>query len=117
MSQIFLHNLIVTARHGVHSLEKVTPQRFRISIDLDVTTPQAYISDNVDDTLSYSEVRQTIIEVTQNNSFDLIERLAQVIIDAILIDTRVNSVTVMIEKPDVYKDTIPGITVTQPRTH
>ena len=115
MSQIFLHNLIVTARHGVHAHEKVTPQRFRISINLDVTTPQAYISDNIDDTLSYSEVRQTIIDITQNNSFDLIERLAQVLIDAILINSRVNKVTVMIEKPDVYKDSIPGITVTQSR--
>ncbi|CAN5376576.1 hypothetical protein BH10PAT4_BH10PAT4_3560 [soil metagenome] len=115
MSLIFLHNLVVKAKHGIHAHEKMAPQRFRISIELDVNTPQAYVSDDINDTISYSQLRRTIIDVTQNNSFDLIERLAQVIIDAVLIDSRVNSVTLTIEKLDVYKDAVPGITVKQSR--
>jgi dihydroneopterin aldolase len=117
MSHVFLENLVVSAKHGVHDHEKINAQRFDISVNLDVTTPSAFHNDNVIDTISYSDLRQNIIDIAQDQSFNLIERLAQEIIDSILQDKRVNSVTVTIKKLDIYPDTVPGITVTQSRVN
>lgn len=115
MSQLFLKNLIVSATHGVHAHEKTTPQRFQISVTLDVDTPQAFESDNVADTVSYSEIRQKIIDITKNNSFNLLEKLANEIINSLMTDTRITTIKIRIEKLDIYPDVIPGISITRSR--
>lgn len=113
MSQLFLKDLIIEAKHGVHEYEKINPQRFSITVKLEVDTPKAFISDDIEDTVSYSDLRNTIIEITKNNSFELLERLAQVICDDILVDKRIKELTISIEKLDIYSDTVPGIRVTR----
>ncbi len=112
MSTIYIKNLVIEAKHGVHDYEKVNPQRFRIDLDLEVTTPEAFVSDDVNDTVSYSDIRQTVIDTVQDNTFDLIERLAQAIIDAISADKRINTITVSIQKLDIFPTGIPGIRIT-----
>jgi dihydroneopterin aldolase len=116
MSQLFLHNLIIEARHGIHPHEKEHAQRFSISLDLEVATPQAYASDDINDTVSYSWLRQTVIEIVGHNSFDLIEHLAKVMSESVLIDERIKRVTITIEKIDVYPSGVPGISITYPES-
>lgn len=113
MSQVFIRDLVIEAKHGIHAHEKIHKQRFNISLELEVNTPKAFESDNIDDTVSYSWLRQTIIDIADKNSFDLIERLAQVILDEILVDKRIKQATLSIEKIDVYPSGVPGIRVTQ----
>ena len=114
-STIYLKDLVVEAKHGVHAHEKVNAQRFSITLDLEVNTPEAFVNDDINNTVSYSWLRQTIINIVQQNSFDLIERLAQVILDGIFVDSRIQQATLSIEKLDVYPDTVPGIRVIQTR--
>ncbi len=112
MSFVCLKDLVVEGKHGVHEHEKVTPQRFNINLELEVNTPRAFISDDIDDTVSYSEIRRTIIQTVQDNTFDLIERLADEIIHALSADKRIKTISIAIEKLDVYTTGIPGIRVT-----
>ncbi len=114
-SVVYLKDLVIEAKHGIHPHEKVNAQRFNITLELEVNTPDAFLNDNIDDTVSYSWLRQTIIDVVQGNSFDLIERLAQVILDKIFVDNHIKQATLSIEKLDVYSDSIPGIRITQSR--
>jgi dihydroneopterin aldolase len=116
MSSIFLHNLVVEAKHGIHPHEKEKAQRFNISLDLEVDTLIAFESDNINDTISYSWLRQTVIQIVEKNSFNLIEHLAEVISKSVLIDERIVYLKISIEKLDVYPDGIPGISVTYPRS-
>jgi dihydroneopterin aldolase len=113
MSTVYIRDLVIEAKHGVHDREKVSAQRFNINLELDVDTPGAFTSDDVNDTVSYSELRQIIIDTVTNNTFDLIERLAQEIINNISADRRINTITVAIEKLDVYPSGVPGIRITQ----
>jgi dihydroneopterin aldolase len=109
MSVIYIKDLVVEAKHGVHQHEKDKPQRFVINLELTLDMTQAVASDDLADTLNYSELRQIIIDTTQNNSFNLIERLAQAIADAILTDHRIQKLSLTIDKPDVFKTGRPGI--------
>lgn len=115
MSKLFLNNLIVSAIHGVHDHEKTNSQRFRISLELEVDTPRAFETDNVADAVSYSEIRQQVIDITKNNTFNLLEKLAKEIIDSIMSDSRILSTQIKIEKLDIYADVIPGISLTKSR--
>jgi len=111
---IYLNDLIINAKHGVYDEEKVHAQRFKVDLELEVDNDAAFESDNVKDTIDYAYVRQTVINTVQNNSFDLIERLAQEISDQILvIDKRVLQVTVGVFKLDVFESGVPGVRVTR----
>lgn len=115
MSKMFIKNLIIEATHGVYDHEKTTPQNFIINLTLDVETPLAFTSDDVSDTVDYAKIRDDIIAITKNNSYNLIERLAEEIVARVLSDQRVKEVTISIDKPDAFESGVPGIQIT--RTH
>lgn len=109
MSVIYIKDLVVKARHGVHQAEKDKTQRFIINLELTVDLARAAATDDLADTLNYSELRHTIIDITQNNSFNLLERLAQTIADQLLTDQRIQKLSLSIDKPDVFKTGRPGV--------
>jgi len=111
VSVIRIKDLVVESKHGVHQKEKQHPQRFIFNVELTLDSAQAGISDDLADTLDYSGLRQTIIDTARNNSFDLIERLAREVADQILLDKRVRKAVISIDKPDVYENGTPGITL------
>jgi FolB domain-containing protein len=109
MSVIYIKDLVVKARHGVHQSEKDKTQRFIINLELTVDLSRAAATDDLTDTLNYSELRRVIIDITQNNSFNLLERLAGAIADQLLTDKRIQKLSLSIDKPDVFKTGRPGV--------
>lgn len=109
-SIIYIKDLVIEAKHGVHVREKQNSQRFSISVELTVDTKQAGESDDLADTINWSELRQTIISTVQDNTFNLMERLAMELANQILSDPRVERVVVLIDKLDAFPaGGIPGI--------
>jgi len=109
MSVIYIKDLIVEAKHGVHQREKTHAQRFSVSAELTIDTLKAAASDNLDDTINWSGLRTTIIDTVHNNSFNLIERLAQEIAQQILRDKRIQKLVLTIDKLDAFQSGVPGI--------
>ncbi|HEY5152606.1 MAG TPA: dihydroneopterin aldolase [Candidatus Saccharimonadales bacterium] len=109
MPIIYIKDLVAEGKHGVNPSEKQTAQRFRISLELTVDNAAAGQSDDLDDTLDWSGLRHMVIDTVQNNSFNLVERLAQVIADRILADKRVQKLVLSIDKPDAFANGVPGI--------
>jgi FolB domain-containing protein len=106
---VYIKDLLVEAKHGVHEREKTNSQPFNFTVELTLDSSRAAVSDDLADTLNYTELRQTIINIAQNNSFNLLERLAQEIADQLLQDRRVQKVMITIDKPAVFKDSTPGV--------
>lgn len=76
MNAINIKGLSVTARHGVLPEEKVNAQPFVFDISICCDTSAAALSDDVHDTVNYAEVCQLVTTFCENNSFNLIEKLA-----------------------------------------
>jgi dihydroneopterin aldolase len=112
MTEVFIKDLVVTGVHGVNPDEKVNPQRFKISLRLTIDLQKAGQSDNLDDTLDWSLLRKKVISIVQDNSFNLIERLAHEIATELLKDKRVQGLKLSIEKLDAFETGIPGIELT-----
>lgn len=111
MLVVRLQELIIEARHGIHPREREQAQRFVFNIELTLGSERSTTSDDLADTLDYSALRRLVTQTAQNNSYNLIERLAQEVADRILDDKRVQKVTVAIDKPDVYDNGRPGVTL------
>jgi dihydroneopterin aldolase len=109
MSVIYIRDLVIEAKHGYRQEEKDNAQRFKINVELTIDTAKAGRSDDLADTLNWSGLRDTIVNTVQNNSFDLMERLAQELVSQILKDGRVQKLVVSIDKPDAFSSGVPGI--------
>lgn len=106
---IFIKDLVVSGKHGVHEHEKRTPQRFRITVELDLADGRAPTSDRLEDTLDWSRLRDDIVRIVEEDTYELVERLAREIADAILADERVIGTVVTIDKLDAFASGIPGV--------
>ena len=97
---ISVRNLKVYAYHGVLPEEKQQGQFFYLDIDLfgDFLIP--CLTDKVEDTVNYDEVCTCACKAMTEQSFDLIERAAQVVCDAILREfDKVSEVGITLKKP------------------
>ena len=86
------------ARHGVFAWEKETPQLFRLSLTMETDLMAAGESDNLADTVNYGEIYLQVKRLVEENTFDLIEKLAAEIASAVLGREQVSAVTVRVEK-------------------
>jgi 7,8-dihydroneopterin aldolase/epimerase/oxygenase len=99
--RVFVRDLEIVASVGVLEHEKRYEQRIIVSADLFVRDDYDGASDRLADVLDYSKVVDGIARLVQGEHVNLIETLAERIASQCLADTRVESVRVRIEKPDV----------------
>lgn len=101
MDKIYLNELAFYGYHGVLSEENKLGQKFIISLVLGLSTKKAGISDNVNDTVSYADVYETVKEIAEGKPFKLIEALAEKIATEVLVNyPLLNEVTVKLIKPN-----------------
>ena len=101
MDKISIKGLKLFAYHGVNPEEKENGQNFVIDLDYYVNIARACQLDTLDDTVSYAKVVKTIRRVFTAEKYDLIERAAQVIADAVLDEfDDIFKVEVTLKKPE-----------------
>lgn len=100
MDCIEIRRLEVFAKHGVLPEENMLGQKFLISVSLSVDTRKAGQTDNLEESVNYACVAERIKEITENNTFRLIERLAEVIARELLMEfPSAEQIEVEVEKP------------------
>lgn len=101
MDKISIKGLKLFAYHGVNPEEKENGQNFVIDLDYYVNIARACQMDTLDDTVSYAKVVKTIRRVFTAEKYDLIERAAQVIADAVLDEfDDIFKVEITLKKPE-----------------
>lgn len=115
MDEIKIRGLEVRACHGVHASEKVNGQSFLFDADLKVDFYAAAQKDDLNLTVSYSDVCNLLVKIAEGNVFNLIETLAYRCAFSVL-DTfsAVKSVALTVFKPEApikHKFKNVGVTV------
>jgi dihydroneopterin aldolase len=103
--RIFLREVLLNARIGVHDFEHQGAQRLVISVDLFVplalSTPQR---DKLNEVVDYDFVRSTIRTRLEQGHINLQETLVDDLARLLLEHPAAVAVRVSSEKPDVYAD-------------
>ncbi len=107
--KVYIKDLVIVGKHGVHEHEKESPQRFKVAVELTLTDTKATISDNLRDTADWSRLKADIIDIVEKKSYDLMERLAMEIAAKMLSDKRVAKAVVSIDKIDAFESGVPGV--------
>lgn len=98
MDKIVLPRIEVMACHGIEEWEKTTPQPFLISVELGLDLQQAAATGSIENTVHYGKLYASVKKLAEENSFDLIESLAQAIAELCLVNVGVETVCVTVEK-------------------
>ena len=101
---ILVRDLLLKCSIGIHEHEKLAPQRVRINIDMTVFECDGDPSDDIAQVVSYEDVITGVKRLLDAGHINLVETLAENIADLCLMDERVESARVRVEKLDVYAE-------------
>ena len=102
--RFILQGLEAQASIGIYDYERVAPQRIIIDAELCLYTTTEPLDDQIESTLNYDIIRETILEIVSAQHYDLQETLARKLFDALRLLNGVQSVRVRSSKPDAYDD-------------
>ena len=94
-----LTGLRVRGHHGVFDFERRDGQDFVVDADLELDTGPAAASDAVSDTVHYGELAEALAAVIAGDPVNLLERLAERLVEVCLADRRVRAATITVHKP------------------
>ncbi|MGN9910720.1 dihydroneopterin aldolase [Phytohabitans sp. LJ34] len=97
--RIALSGLRARGRHGVYDFERERGQDFVVDAVLEVDLAPAARSDDVADTVHYGELAERLVGVVGGEPVNLIETLAERLVEVCLADERVRAATVTVHKP------------------
>jgi dihydroneopterin aldolase len=89
---------------GIYDHERAAPQRVLIDAELLLSSVSEPTSDDIDDSLNYDVIRETIVKIVASRHFDLQETLARELFDALRMLDGVIGLRVLTAKPDAYPD-------------
>lgn len=99
--KITLKNIKIYAYHGVFEEEQIKGQNFYIDVEMFLSLRAADTSDDLEATVDYSGVFDVIQDVSKNNKFRLIEKLAGEISREILSRyKKIREIVVSVRKPE-----------------
>lgn len=99
MDTITIKGMHFYGYHGCLPEEQRTGQPFHIDAVLYADLSNAGASDDLKDTIDYSEVYHTVKAVVEGRMYQLIERLAAVIAEEVLAGFPVDAVCITVHKP------------------
>ena len=101
MDKITVKDLEVFANHGVYEQENFLGQKFVISAVLHTDTRMAGLTDNLENSINYGEVSHLIKKVVEENTWNLIEKIAEEVAHTILVtySNLVKQVDITVKKP------------------
>lgn len=98
--QIILKGIRLYGYHGVNPEEKQFGQPYILDLAADLDLTQPGISDQLDDTVSYTRMYRIAQSVIAGESRNLLESLAQTLADRLLAELPIAAIEVTVKKPD-----------------
>ena len=101
--KVLVRDLVLSARIGVYQHEKLGTQCVRINLEL-LATEHPAIKDELNNVVNYADLVEQVRAIVDEGHINLVETLADRIAQACLVDRRVQSAKVRVEKLDVFPE-------------
>ncbi|MBM4319065.1 MAG: dihydroneopterin aldolase [Deltaproteobacteria bacterium] len=82
--RILLQGIGFVGRHGVYPQEQLEGQPFEVDLEVARCCARAAATDRLEDTVDYAQLAGLVLEIGTGQSFQLLERLAGAISEAVL---------------------------------
>lgn len=102
---VFIRDFVTEANIGAYSHETEGKQRIRINVDMSVSEAGAGHGDELANVVCYDQVITGIRKILAAGHINLVETLAERIADLVLLDRRIISARVRVEKLEAVDQT------------
>jgi FolB domain-containing protein len=99
VNSLFIRDLKASCIIGVRPEERNRKQTVVVSLELYCTELPGRYSDDLEDTVDYSEMSKRVAALVEGSSYQLIEALAEAVTELCLSEERVVEAVVRVEKP------------------
>ncbi len=99
LDRIHIRDLRARCIVGINPDERVNKQDVVVNITLYADLRKAGQSDDIADTVDYKAVKKKVLALIESSTFLLVERLADAIAEACLVQAGVKRARVLVEKP------------------
>jgi dihydroneopterin aldolase len=108
---VFVRDMVLTASIGVYPHEHRDRQRVRINVDLAVDDETAQAgrivgSDELSRVVNYEKIVAAVRTIVGSGHTRLVETMAERIAEACLLDPRVRTARIRVEKLDIFADAV-----------
>ena len=103
LDRILITDLLLRCIVGINPDEREKKQDVIINITLYADLSAACSSDDIDDTVNYKKIKNSVVVLVEESSYFLVEKLAEMIARCCLGFERVAAVTVRVEKPGALR--------------
>ena len=103
LDKIHIRDLLQRSIIGIYDEERREKQDIIINITLHADLRAAGRSDRIEDTVDYKGIKQSVLALTEESTFYLVERLAEAIAQRCLEESLVQRVDVVIDKPHALR--------------
>lgn len=103
MATIRITNLRLRTIIGANDWERNIKQDVVINVTFEYDSSKAQTSDQLKDAVDYKDITKKIIQTVEKSNYELIEKLADVVLTIILEPKQVKSATVRIDKPQALR--------------
>ena len=86
--------------HGVNPEEKTLGQTYLVDCEVTLDLSKAGISDNLNDTVSYTHIYRVARSVIEGESKNLLEALAESIANKVINEFNIQSIRITVVKPN-----------------
>ena len=118
MATIRIDGLVLKAVIGTQPHEQEKPQDVVIYLSLDYDASKAAASDDIKDAVDYFALKERIGSLVMAGRYNLVERLAQDILNVIMEDPRIDRAVVTVSKPTALSGVRSvGVTMIQQRPY
>ncbi len=100
---IRIKNLRLRTLIGIFDWERAHPQDVVINVQMEFDGSHAGLSDKIEDTVDYKKINKNIIRRVEESQFFLLEKLAQMILETVMEDSRVLKAKVEVDKPGALR--------------
>ncbi|MBN1764269.1 MAG: dihydroneopterin aldolase [Sedimentisphaerales bacterium] len=100
---IKIKNLRLRTIIGLQDWERHKRQDVLVYLEIESDDETAVVSDDINDSIDYKEIKHRIVDEVESTEFFLIERLAGFILEKVLAHPKVKRATVEIDKPHALR--------------
>lgn len=104
--RVFVEGIKFHGFHGLTRLERQVGVRLSVDVILEKSLESSSRSDRISDTIDYRKVHARVLEVGRGPSHKLLESFAATVLDALLAEFEVDSVTIRARKETPVLDGI-----------
>ncbi len=97
--KIILYNCKFSCNIGVPDEERKSKQDIFIDLELFYNIKKSSSTDNIEDTINYSEVHKVVKDLVEKKEYKLIETMSEEIAEVILAKFKIEKIMVRIKKP------------------